>query len=168
MFAKKITVFIFITFIASSFIFAQNTQDSSSAVTGKKVEDGVIYGNDLNKELQPVLLSDLITSPQNYEDKTICVSGTITDVCQGMGCWMKISDGTNEIMVQTLHKFYLPKDAAGGNAVAEGMFKMTEISEEHAKEMTKESLNPKLKPEEIKGPQKVYVIQATGVKILSK
>jgi hypothetical protein len=167
MFAKKIIILLFFTIIISSFLFAQDANDSST-VTGKKVDDGVVYGNDLSPDVQSILLSDLIANPENYEGKTICVSGSITDVCQGMGCWMKISDGTNEVMVQTLHKFFMPKDAAGGNAVTEGKFKMTEISEEHAKEMTKESLNPKVKPEEIKGTQKMYVIQATGVKILNK
>lgn len=167
MFAKKITLLLFFTIIISTFVFAQETKDSST-VTGKKVDDGFVYGNDLSSDVQSTLLSDLIANPENYEGKTISVSGSITDVCQAMGCWMKISDGNNEIMVQTLHKFFLPKDAVGGNAVTEGKFKMTEISEEHAKEMTKESLNPKVKPEDIKGPQKVYVIQATGVKILNK
>jgi len=167
MFVKKIKILLFFTIIISSFAFAQETKDSST-VNGKKVDDGVVYGNDLSSDAQSIMLSDLFANPENYEGKTISVSGSITDVCQMMGCWMKISDGTNEIMVQTLHKFFLPKDAAGGKAIAEGTFKMTEFSEEHVKMIAKESVNPNSKPEEIKGAQKVYVIQATGVKILNK
>jgi hypothetical protein len=167
-FKPAIIIFI-LSFIFTGFTFAQNEEgDVKAEVKGKKVDDGMIYGNDLSSELQTVQLSDLLAKPQDYEGKTVKLSGTVTDVCQMMGCWLMLSDGTNEIRVTTLHKFFMPKDCAKSKAVVDGTFKMTEISEEHAKKMNDESQNPKVKTEDIKGPQKVYTLEATGVKILSE
>ena len=79
-----------------------------------------------------------------------------------------ISDGTNEVRVVTLHKFLLPKDCATNNTTVEGTFKVKEITEEQAKHYNDEAKNPKVKTEDIKGPQKVYMIEASGVLIAEK
>jgi hypothetical protein len=167
-FKSAVTIFI-LTFIFTSITFSQNDEAKEKAeVKGKKVDDGIVYGNDLNNDIQAVALSDLLANPQDYDGKTVKLTGTVADVCQTMGCWLMLSDGTNEIRVTTLHKFFMPKDCAKSKAVVDGTFKMTEISEEHAKKMNEESQNSKVKTEDIVGPQKVYNLEATGVKILSE
>lgn len=166
-----ISAFILISFISTA--CAQEVKEEKKdikveekvEVKGTVVDDGVLYGADLNKDLAVVSIADLIAKPDEYIDKTVKVSGKITDVCQGMGCWMILSDGTNSVKIMTMHKFFMPKDAEG-NVMADGVFKTIEETEEHAREMLKESRNPNMKPEDIKGPQKVYIVQATGVKIL--
>ena len=72
-----------------------------------------------------------------------------------MGCWMRLSDGTNTTRVKTNHDFFLPKDIAGQNAIVYGTFKVTEISEDDAKHYNEESKNPNVKTESISGPQKL-------------
>jgi hypothetical protein len=168
LFRSAILLFI-LTFILTSIAFAQNNEGNvKSEVTGKKVDDGMVYGNDLSSDIQTIALSDLLAKPQDYEGKTVKLTGTVTDVCQMMGCWLMLSDGTNEIRVTTLHKFFMPKDCTKSKAVVDGTFKLTEITEEHAKKMIEESQNSKIKAEDIKGTQKAYTIEATGVKILSE
>lgn len=151
----------------STITFAQPEQKIEEKIVVKGVlqEDGVLYGAELNADLKEVAITDLLAKPEDYDGKVIKISGNITDVCQAAGCWMILSDGTNNIRVSTLHKFFLPKDATG-KTVAEGKFKVTEETEEHAKSMNEESRNPTMKTEDIKGPQKVFMIQATGIKIL--
>jgi len=166
-FRSAVLMFIF-AFIFTSLTLAQNEGDQNVEVKGKKVDDGMVYGNDLSSDMQAIVITDLLSKPQDYEGKTVKLNGTITDVCQTMGCWLMLSDGTSEIRVTTLHKFFMPKDCAKSKAVVDGTFKVTEISEEHAKKMNEESQNPKVKTEDIKGPQKVYTLEATGVKILSE
>ncbi|MFI5145392.1 MAG: DUF4920 domain-containing protein [Ignavibacteria bacterium] len=132
-----------------------------------KSDYGKLFGTDLNPSAETVILADLIADPSKFEGKTINIKGDIADVCQQAGCWTYITDGTNYLLVQTLHKFFLPKDAAG-KIYADGVFKQKEFTEEHAKEMLKESKNPRMKEEDIKGPQKVFVLEATGIKVYSK
>jgi hypothetical protein len=145
--------------------FAQENKEEKIEVKGVQQDDGVLYGAELNAELNEVTFADLIAKPDEYNGKVIKISGNITDVCQSAGCWMILSDGTSTMRVSTLHKFFLPKDATG-KAISEGKFKVTEETEEHARMMNEESRNPTMKTEDIKGPQKVFLIQATGIKIL--
>lgn len=170
LFRSAILLFI-LTFIFTSFASAQNEESKFKpvpVVTGVKVDGGMLYGNDLSGDIPTVAISDLLAKPQDYEGKTVKLTGTVTDVCQNMGCWLMLSDGTNEIRVITLHKFFLPKDCAKSKAVVDGIFKLAETSEEHEKKMIEESQNSKIKTEDVAGTQKVYNIEATGVKILSE
>jgi hypothetical protein len=134
-------------------------------VKGKVVDDGIIYGEDISSDLAEVQIADLLAKPDEYNGKNVKIIGNITDVCQSAGCWMILSDGTNTMRISTGHKFFFPKDATG-KAVSQGTFKVIEETEEHAKHMNEESKNPSMKTEDIKGPQKTFVVITTGTKIL--
>lgn len=158
-----LAVLLFIGFTAIS--FSQEKPEEKVEVKGIQHDDGMLYGAEMNAELTEVTIADLIAKPDEYNGKVVKLSGNITDVCQSAGCWMILSDGTNTMRVSTLHKFFLPKDATG-KAISEGTFKVTEETEEHARMMNEESKNPTRKTEDIKEPQKVFLVQATGIKIL--
>lgn len=61
------------------------------------------------------------------------VRGTIVDVCQAKGCWMKLDLGNNETMRVTFkdYGFFVPKDSKGKEVVIEGiaMRKVTPVDE---------------------------------------
>ncbi|MBS1516977.1 MAG: DUF4920 domain-containing protein [Bacteroidetes bacterium] len=145
----------------------ESKTEASDEPVGIKMEDGILYGKDYDHGMQIVEFSDLMKDADNNKDKTVLVKGDVTEVCQAMGCWMILSDGTNETRVTTLHNFFLPKDVAGTKAVVIGKFIETEISEDQAKHYNEESKNPKMKTEDIKGSSKVYEIEAVGIKILN-
>lgn len=134
---------------------------------GIKTDDGILYGKDYDATMPVVTFGDLMKNTEANNGQTILVKGNVTEVCQEMGCWMMMSDGTNSARVKTLHKFFLPKDIAGSNAIVIGTFKVAEISEDEARHYLEESKNPTMKPEDLKGPQKVYEIEALGIKILN-
>ena len=163
---NKFLFLISFSIIFTTISFSQNT-DTPKDVIVSTSDDGVLYGTELDPSITSVSLSDLIASPENFDGKTINLKGNIDDVCQRAGCWAKVIDGTNCILVQTQHKYFLPKDATG-KISADGTFKSYVLTEEHAKEMLKESRNPKVKEEDIKGDQKMYVLVATGIKVYSK
>lgn len=166
-------IIILVLFISSGSLLSQvNQHDENAEVKGKQVKGGMLYGNDFSSdaavEVMEVAFADLLANPQNYEGKLIKTEGSVTEVCQSSGCWAMISDGTDELRVVTLHKFFLPKDCASGNAEIEGTFKVKEITEEQARHYNDEAKNPKVKTEDIKGPQKVYMIEASGILIAEK
>jgi len=170
---KNILFAVIALFIANGFTFSQDKENCEGGeLNGKKVDGGILYGYELGSdptaEIMQVTFTDLLANPQNYDGKVIKTEGNISEVCQSAGCWAMISDGTNEIRVVTLHKFLLPKDCALNNAAIEGTFKVKEITEEQARHYNDEAKNPKVKSEDIKGPQKVFMIEATGVLIAEK
>jgi len=165
----KITpIFLFILFISlSSSLIAQDNKDGDEYVLKpKELADGTLYGADITKSQNVVHINDLISNLDIYKDKNVVVEGTVAEVCQEMGCWLVLSDGSNNIRVMTLHKFFVPKDMGKVKAVAEGKFEVKEISEEQARHFNDESKDSKIKSSDIIGPQKTYRITTTGIKVL--
>lgn len=136
-------------------------------VESKELADGTLYGNDIDATSPVLKISDIFANLDSYQNKNVVVEGILSEVCQEMGCWTVVTDGTNDIRAMTLHKYFLNKDIPGGSKVQiAGEFEVKEITEEQAKHFAEESKNPKVKPEDIKGPQKMYRIKATGIKLL--
>lgn len=139
----------------------------SDEPVGKQLDGGILYGQEYDQGMTAVSYSEFIASPESSNGKTVLLKGNVSEVCQAMGCWMTMSDGVNSTRVKTGHEFFLPKDIAGRDAVVYGVFKISEISEEDAKHYAEESKDPSVKPEDIKGPQKAFEIDATGILILN-
>ncbi|HMS63668.1 MAG TPA: DUF4920 domain-containing protein [Ignavibacteria bacterium] len=160
--------------ITTSVSFAQHDDmkseskgEKSMEPVGVKTDVGVLYGKSYDPGMTLVSYEELIKDPSANNDKVVMVQGNVLEVCQAMGCWMIMSDGTTGTRVKTGHEFFLPKDIAGQSAYVVGKFKVTEISEDDAKHYNEESSNPSVKTESIKGPQKVYELDATGIVILN-
>jgi hypothetical protein len=163
--------FFFVLLLITIFSYKSYSQDEKHEkyeVKGTKVAGGMLYGNELTPDLKLNKLQELIDNSTEFENKTFAIEGTVSDVCKSSGCWIMLSDGTNEIRVQTLHKFFLPEECLNNKAVVEGVFKIKEITQDMARHYNDEAKNPNVKSEDIVGPQKIYVIEATGVKILDK
>lgn len=135
---------------------------------GLQLTDGTLFGKDYDPTMKVLDFSEVISNADANNEQVILVSGDVTEVCQKAGCWMMLSDGTNTARVKTMHEFFVPKDLKPGTrAIVMGTFKVTEISEKTARHYNDEAKDPKVKSEDIVGPQKVYEIEATGVKIMN-
>jgi Domain of unknown function (DUF4920) len=64
-----------------------------------------------------VALSDVAKNPSAYDGKSITTTGTVTSVCQSMGCWMEIKDDSGQAHIKMAgHGFFVPKTASGHKA----------------------------------------------------
>src|SRR4030095_4190981 len=166
---NKFRYFLPIIFTFTSALYSQGdpgTHDGNK-VEPKELADGTLYGNDIDAASPVLKISDIFANLDAYQNKNVVVEGSLSEVCQEMGCWTIITDGTNNIRAMTLHKYFLHKDIQSGSKVqVAGEFEIKEITEEQAKHFAEESKNPAVKPEDIKGSQKMYRIKATGIKIL--
>lgn len=163
---KKLTwILAIVIAFSANYIFAQHDEhkDEKYEVKGKELADGTMYGDDIDATISAVKIADIFANLDAYQNKVVVVEANVTEVCQTMGCWTMISDGTNEIRAMTLHKYFLPKDMKNVKAVVQGEFETKEITEEQAKHLAEESGK---KTDDIKGPQKMYRIKAAGIKIL--
>lgn len=168
---KQFVLFLFTIIVITGTSYSQvsihKESGKNTEPTGVVLSDGVLYGKDYDQSMTVIEFEDLLKSANDYDDKVVLVKGNVSEVCQKMGCWMTITSGSDQARVKTLHEFFLPKDIAGQKAIVIGTFKVTEISEEQARHYNDETKNPKVKSEEIKGPQKVYELEAMGIKILN-
>lgn len=153
-------------FFTVASIYSQHDHEGEK-VEGKQLADGTVYGADINTSTQVLTVKDIFADISSFEGKTVVVEGTISEVCKVGGCWTIITDGENYIRALTQHKFIIPKDmdvSKNYKALIEGEFAVKEITEEQAKHFAEESGKP---TDGIVGPQKMYRIKATGIKILN-
>lgn len=116
------------------------------------------YGAPLDLKAPQVTLAEVLSTPSKYADKTVRLSGKITAVCQGMGCWLQLADGSGEKGAAHVklrgHSFFVPKNAAGQSATVEG--RVLPIPDEgHCEEEAKEQTGVVAKVE----------LEASGVEI---
>ena len=68
-----------------------------------------------------VALATVVKDPAQYKGKPFVTSGTVTAVCQQMGCWMEIKDDSTEAHIKMAgEKFFVPKTSAGHKARVQG------------------------------------------------
>lgn len=142
---------------------AVNAQEADEI---KPAAKGVVYGTDLSAG-DAVSVNDLTTKLVNgtYEGK---VSGKVKEVCQTMGCWMKLekADGTT-VMVKTKdHAFFMPKNIVGKNVVIEGTATVNEESEAKQKHYAEDAGKSKTEIAKIKGAKKELQFMASGVQVV--
>ena len=104
--------------VAQSCCGGGNKNDS-----GYSTEQNNIYGKAISSN-SVLTIKELEKNKNKYLGKTVKVEGTITEVCQDMGCWFYVNDGTGTIYVDLGMKgnFTIPKDSAKSHVIVEGIF----------------------------------------------
>jgi hypothetical protein len=123
------------------------------------LEDGArLFGAELS-EREPLALTALIESPAEYDGQIVQTVGTISAVCERMGCWMEMKadeDGPAIRVPMAGHSFFLPRDVSGARATVEGTVEVAELPadwQEH------------LEGEGAQAADQTLAISATGVLI---
>ena len=92
----------------------QATVSPVRALSQKKFGAGITESN-------TTTLASLVSEPRRYSSKIVRTEGTVTAVCQSMGCWMEIADESGQAHIKMAgHAFFIPKDANGHHAVVQG------------------------------------------------
>ena len=62
-------------------------------------------------------LADVAKDPARFTGQPFTTRGTVTAVCQEMGCWMEIKDSETQAHLRMHgHSFFVPKTASGHSA----------------------------------------------------
>lgn len=97
--------------------------------------DWDVFGNPFETSTA-VPVETVAASPDEYSDRPVRVVGTITEVCQGMGCWMtlQVPDGRNIRVVMPRDEngnyvFTLDRTISGRKTVVEGTLSRSTLAE---------------------------------------
>jgi hypothetical protein len=95
----------------------------------------------------------------------VVVKGTIAQVCQAEGCWMKLKNSAGEDMMVKFknHSFLIPKDLAGRPTVVYGTATKKIISVEEQKHMAEDAGATDAQISAITEPKSEVRIEATGI-----
>lgn len=78
-----------------------------------------------------VQLAKLLKDPEKYSGETVLVEGVIVRSCKMEGCWAEIAPDKNGKSVRVKmkdHAFFIPLNAAGSLARAEGVVSVKKLS----------------------------------------
>lgn len=112
---------------------SQETSTPTSSVVALASYD--VFGDGFD-QVDAVPVQQVASNPSDYLGSPVKVSGTITQVCQGMGCWMtlRVSDTQLVRIVmprddQDNYLFTLAKDISGRRAVIMGTLDESTLAE---------------------------------------
>lgn len=100
------------------------------------------------------------------EVEDVVVKGTIAQVCQAEGCWIKLKNdaGGEDILVKFKdHAFLVPKDIAGKSVVVNGKAIKKVISVDERKHMAEDAGASETEIAKITTPKEELRIEATGI-----
>jgi hypothetical protein len=105
----------------SSSTTTKQTKQADKPATAVATATANKVGEPISASAPVVALADVMKNPAAYKGKAFVTTGTVTAVCQEMGCWMEIKDATSEAHIKMAgEKFSVPKDSAGHKARVEG------------------------------------------------
>lgn len=113
-----------------SFAFAGTEEKVGKTSSTELVKRGAEIGDS-----PTVKLSDVLTDPDRFTGKPVVFEAVVGDVCQKKGCWMTVGVDDKIYPVRMTFKdygFFVPMDAGGMVARAEGEFHIKVWSKEDA------------------------------------
>ena len=97
---------------------APTTAPAPAPAPAPAAAEGALHlGAPIEASVEKIALSDLAKNPNAFVGKKFATTGTVTAVCQHMGCWMEIKDDSGEAHIKMAgHAFFVPKTASGHKA----------------------------------------------------
>lgn len=134
---------------------------------GQKITRGAPLARGVKKASIEKALSD----PAKFEGKTVEVDGVIVRSCKTEGCWMELADKEGGKSVRVVfgdHAFFIPLNAAGLRARAQGQFKTNVLPKDKVEHLIKDdgakfdNINPDGTVTEVKFDATGVVLQKAG------
>jgi hypothetical protein len=147
----------FISFISANLVFA--------------IGDGKDkYGKEIILK-EKTNISDILSNPEDYLDKTVLVEGEVLDVCPKMGCWMEIKSDVEGEKIKVKVKdgeMVFPEEAKGKDALVEGKVYKIDLTVEEAVEYYEHQAEEKgeeFDPSTVTEAVTIYQIKGLGAEI---
>ncbi|MEA2465599.1 MAG: hypothetical protein QOJ98_3346 [Acidobacteriota bacterium] len=103
--------------------------------------DVVTRGAAIPKDAKAIPLAQVLESPDAYTKEPVVVEGVIAAACTRKGCWMQLAPSDEEHGVRVTFKdygFFIPLDAKGMKARAEGVAVVKTLSKADADHLEEE------------------------------
>lgn len=125
------------------------------------------YGADFEVSSKVVSNGKLYGTLQVADSLNMQLRGTITEVCQAKGCWMKVDlEDDREVFVRFKdYAFFVPTDVAGKTVLLNGVAFVEEMGVEEQRHYAEDKGMSKEEVAQIATPKRTLRFQADGVRI---
>jgi len=158
---KTLALTIVLALLATSATEAKEPVRLSEPVqTGDGYE---VFGAPIEATGEPLRLAQIIAASDQYADKQVLATATVSKVCQKKGCFFVAQDGESVARITFVdYSFFVPTDSGGKDVTIVGTFKRKQLSEAQARHYAEDAGED---PAAIEGPLDEYAIVATSVMI---
>ncbi len=135
---------------------------------GKKSKGGKLYGTAFDTK-NPMDVSKLSsTMGEKSELQNVVLKGTIAQVCQAEGCWVKLKNAAGEDVFVKFkdHAFLVPKDLAGRTALVSGRAVKKTVQVDERRHLAEDAGASAEEIAKITEPKEELRVEATGVVIM--
>lgn len=129
--------------------------------------DYATYGEPFEKAIQVSQYEEVLNTINIKDTVATQFSGTIAEVCQAKGCWMKVNlDQGEQVFVKFKdYSFFVPTNVANSKVVLNGIAFSEKVSIEEQKHYAEDSGKSKEEISKIKAPKRTLQFEASGVLI---
>lgn len=104
---------------------------------------------------------------QGEKKMDVKIQGVVVEVCQAEGCWLRMKNGDDKIMVRMKdHKWFVPTALNGKTIVLEGTAEIKETSVEQLKHYAEDAGKSKAEIDAITEPKKEVLVNAKGILVI--
>lgn len=131
-------------------------------------EKGSKFGADVTAE-KAVAVEEMVKILESKPGEKIDVKiqGTVVEVCQAEGCWLRMKNGDSKIMVRMKdHKWFVPTALNGKTIILQGVAEIKETSVAQLKHYAEDAGKTQAEIDAIKEPKKEVLVNATGILVL--
>lgn len=131
-------------------------------------DKGAKFGADVTVE-NALPVAQMAKALEAKDDKKmdVKVQGEVVQVCEAEGCWLRLKNGKETIMVRMKdHKFFVPTIMNGKTIIVKGEAQLKETSVAQLRHYAEDAKKSKEEIEKIKEPKKEIVIQADGILVM--
>jgi Domain of unknown function (DUF4920) len=118
--------------------------DAKAKAEQANVDDKTVYPlkrGTMSNTATKVSLAKILATPAKYSGKNVLVEGVIVRSCKMEGCWLELAPNATGKSIRIKmkdHGFFVPLNAAGLNAKAEGVFTVKTLSKEEVEHLMNE------------------------------
>lgn len=149
--------------LLAAILFSAFTITKAQDITS--AEKGVNYGKPFT--LDSALTETQIKQKMNSTQFSGQIKGKVVEVCQAMGCWIKIAISTGDtVLAKTNDEFFMPKNIVGKTVMVNGDASVKERPVKELQHYAKDAGQSKEEIAKITQPKKELTIKLKGVKVL--
>ena len=111
------------------------------AMTAFASDDVIRRGAPITEAAKAVAIETVLATPEDYASEAVVVEGVIAQACSRKGCWMELVPAAGSRGMRVTFKnygFFVPLDAKGMAARAEGVTNVKTLSRKEADHLAEE------------------------------
>jgi hypothetical protein len=111
------------------------------AVAAFAADEAIQRGAAISKDAKATPLGDVLAKPEAFTKDAVVVEGMVVASCTRKGCWMQLAPAEGQQSVRVTFKdygFFIPLDAKGMKARAEGVVEVKTLSKAEADHLEEE------------------------------